>query len=257
LIYLKVPKTSTAFDVISMALHKSRRDQKDRPQNFVLVEETDSTGNSGASGSGASSKGSSTKRQRRALDAKENVYLVTLSWKGAGRLVLEEKHRTNVATSLHPNAFENAHHLTHHANVCETQSDPVGGSSRLSPSTSSTSKMSPNLRRHSRNIVSNVRKFSRSFYGGTPSSSSSSLSVDTFSTKIEVSRAPSSDTDIPTVSIDVDDSDIVTSSRHHASTSSRHHTVTSSSSQPSLSPPLSRSNSRKMSKINLKKLKIW
>ena len=247
--YLQVPKTSTAFDVISMALHKSRRDQKDRPQNFALVEETDSAGSSGTSGSSASGKGSSSKRQRRALDPKENVYLVTLSWKGAGRLVLEEKQRTNVATTLHPNAFENAYHLSQHPNVCETQSDPAGGSSRLSPATSATSKMSPNLRRHSRNIVSNVRKFSRSFYGGTTASnSSSSVETSTFSSKIEVSRAPSSDTDIPTVSIGVDESEIVKIDSV---------VVTSSSSQPSLSPPMSRSNSRKVSKINLKKLKIW
>jgi hypothetical protein len=35
--------------------------------------------------------------------------------------------------------------------------------------------MSPNLRRHSRNLVSNVRKFSRSFYGGSATNSSSSV----------------------------------------------------------------------------------
>ena len=236
-----------------MALHKSRRDETERPENFVLVEETDSAGTSSGTGSGGGGKGSSTKRQRRILDAKENVYLVTLSWKGAGRVVLEEKPRGgNSATSsstLHPNVFENALH----ANVCETMSEPVG---RLSP-VAVTSKMSPSLRRHSRNIVSNVRKFSRSFYGGSTMSSSSSsgggvtssLSVESNVTKIAVSTGPSSDSEIPTVSVDIDiDSDqpVVRPD------------VTSSSSQPSLSPTMSRSGSaRKISKINLKKLKIW
>ena len=253
--WFKVPKTSTAFDVISMALHKSRRDETERPENFVLIEETDAAGTSGGTGSGGGGKGSSTKRQRRTLDAKENVYLVTLSWKGAGRLVLEEKQRGNAssvsssASTLHPNVFENALH----ANVCETMSEPVG---RLSPVTV-TSKMSPNLRRHSRNIVSNVRKFSRSFYGGSTTSSSassglttvtSSISVESNVTKIAVSTGPSSDSEIPTLSVDIDiDSDQPVRPE-----------VTSSSSQPSLSPTMSRSGSaRKMSKINLKKLKIW
>ena len=236
-----------------MALHKSRRDEKERPESFLLIEETDTAGSSSGSGSGGNSKGSSTKRQRRALDAKENVYLVTLSWKGAGRLVLEEKQQqrgvagnaSTTTSSLHPNIFEN----TLHANVCETQSEPIG---RLSPVTPSASKMSPNLRRHSRNLVSNVRKFSRSFYGGSPRPTptptiTSSISVENNVTKIEISRAPSSDTDIPTVSVEPDSDQPVNPE------------VTSSSSQPplSLSPTMSRNNSRKVSKINLKKLKIW
>jgi hypothetical protein len=133
-----------------------------------------------------------------------------------------------------------------HANVCETQSDPIG---RLSPVTM-TSKMSPNLRRHSRNIVSNVRKFSRSFYGGSATSPgvttvTSSVSVESNVTKIAVSTTASSDTEIPTVSVDLD------------SDQPARPEVTSSASQPSLSPTMSRSNSRKMSKLNLKKLKIW
>ena len=226
-----------------MALHKSRRDEKERAENFSLVEETDSAGSTGASGS---SKGSATKRHRRALDPKENVYIVTLSWKGAGRLVLEEKSRPVLMTShsLHPNAFETAYHLSAHASVCETQSDPIGGLSRLAPGGVTSTKMSPNLRRHSRNIVSNVRKFSRSLYGG--SSTSQSVEVSTVRvSRVEVARAQSSDTDIPTVSVSVDPDHVTPTCE----------SVTSSAS--SMSPPLSRNNSRKISKINLKKLKIW
>jgi hypothetical protein len=57
-----------------MALHKSRRDETERAENFVLVEETDAA--PGSSGASVGGKGGSTKRQRRILDAKENVYLV-------------------------------------------------------------------------------------------------------------------------------------------------------------------------------------
>jgi hypothetical protein len=58
------------------------------------------------------------------LDPSENVYLVQLAWKGAGRLILEDKDK-----------FANDHnHLT------ETFSDPLSHQGGLSPS----------LRRHSR-----------------------------------------------------------------------------------------------------------
>jgi len=106
-----------------LALHKSRRDDHEAPENFVLAEETDGAGHSGSSG-GNSSKSNSSKRQRRILEPKENVYLAQLTWKGGARLVLEEKNRI----ALHP-MFDSASH----PNVCETQSDPVGGPNRLMP----------------------------------------------------------------------------------------------------------------------------
>jgi len=57
------------------------------------------------------------------LEAKENVYLVQLSWKGGARLVLEERCRS----------MSNPSDGSHHSNVCETLSDPQGGSNRLTP----------------------------------------------------------------------------------------------------------------------------
>jgi hypothetical protein len=104
-------------------LHKSRRDDHEVPENFVLVEETDAVGHTGASSSN-NAKYNSSKRQRRILEAKENVYLAQLTWKGGARLVLEEKTRI----TFHP-TFDSIYH----PNVCETQSDPLGGSNRLMP----------------------------------------------------------------------------------------------------------------------------
>ena len=63
-------------------------------------------------------------KQRRILDPTENVYLVQLSWKGAGRLILEEKDKIT----------------KEHGLLTETYSDP----------TLSQGGISPSLRRHSR-----------------------------------------------------------------------------------------------------------
>ena len=59
------------------------------------------------------------------MDTTENVYLVQLSWRGAGRLILEEKDKVS----------------NEHGMLTETYSDPVGGQGWSSPS---------NIRRHSR-----------------------------------------------------------------------------------------------------------
>ena len=59
------------------------------------------------------------------MDPTENVYLVQLSWRGAGRLILEEKDKVS----------------NEHGMLTETYSDPIGGQGWSSPS---------NIRRHSR-----------------------------------------------------------------------------------------------------------
>ena len=89
---LQVPKTSTSADVISTALNKSRRDENESAERFVLVEETDLSQdsshhhhpgllaqNSGHGHHGGGSKKSKGKR-RRVLEADENVYLVSPSF---------------------------------------------------------------------------------------------------------------------------------------------------------------------------------
>ncbi len=155
---LQVPKTATCNDVITMALNKSRREENCRPEKFVLVEETDPVPSSMLSGPGSSSGGGgggkkSKEKRKRVLDADENVYLVQLSWKGAGRLILEEKERLLRNGQLY--------HLDHlyannpHLNLSEMHSEPLGGLG---------GKMSPRIRRSSKLIASGVRKISRSFY---------------------------------------------------------------------------------------------
>merc|ERR1719245_2882562 len=87
---LQVAKTSTAQNVICQALNKSRKDsggERRVPEHFVLVEETDCPDHS--------RKANKSNKQRRILDPSENVYLVQLSWKGAGRLILEEKDKVS------------------------------------------------------------------------------------------------------------------------------------------------------------------
>ena len=148
-----------------MALQKSRRGEgdEDRPEKFVLVEETDPpTGNSVLNGPQSGKKGAKGKKKR-VLDSSENVYLVQLAWKGAGRLILEEKEKLLREGQLH---MDLGHHNPH-LNVCETHSDPIGGLSMAG-------KVSPRIRRSSKIIASGVRRISRSFYGGESSSSSSS-----------------------------------------------------------------------------------
>ena len=116
---MQVAKTSTAQNVICQALNKSRKDSGGEPRipgNYVLVEETDSPDQS--------RKANKSNKQRRILDPTENVYLVQLSWKGAGRLILEEKDKIT----------------KEHGLLTETYSDP----------TLSQGGISPSLRRHSR-----------------------------------------------------------------------------------------------------------
>ena len=117
-------KTSTAQNVICQALNKSRKDsggERRIPEHFVLVEETDCPDHS--------RKANKSNKQRRILDPSENVYLVQLSWKGAGRLILEEKDKVS-----------NEHGL-----LTETYSDPL-----------SQGGISPSLRRHSRFVYKNT-----------------------------------------------------------------------------------------------------
>ena len=70
---------------------------------------------------------------KRILDPSENVYLIQLSWKGAGRFILEDKDKL----------------ANEHGTLSETYSEPLGANAGLSPS----------LRRHSRYI----RTYSNSF----------------------------------------------------------------------------------------------
>jgi phosphatidylinositol phospholipase C epsilon len=150
---LRVPRISTAADVIVTALNKSRGgsrivDAKD----FVLIEETevvagslDSRRRPGASGGGGSGK---KQLVQRVLAEDENVYLVQSSWAGGGKLTLLEREK-NLARlrSLDP-----------HPSIRETQSDPC-------PRTSVTG--SPRMRRPN-NLVGRVRRFSRSLYAEAP-----------------------------------------------------------------------------------------
>ena len=64
---------------------------------------------------------------KRILDPSENVYLIQLSWKGAGRFILEDKDKL----------------ANEHGTLSETYSEPLGANAGLSPS----------LRRHSRYLL--------------------------------------------------------------------------------------------------------
>ena len=167
---LQVPRTSTATDVITLALSKSRRgedvgedDEELRPEKYVLVEETDPPAvlqNYSGNSNGKKGKG----KRKRVLDNTENVYLVQLAWKGAGRLILEKKEKLLRDGQFFLDVPGNSH-----LNVCETQSDPLSGLHLAG-------KVSPRLRRSSKMIASGVRRISRSFYGGDNSNSSSNSS---------------------------------------------------------------------------------
>ena len=95
---------------------------------------------------------------------------VQLAWKGAGRLILEEKEKLLREGLLYPTAgLHSPRHLhgdlllSHnpHLSLAEMHSEPfaasAGGHSR---------GMSPSIRRSSKMIASGVRKISRSFYLG-------------------------------------------------------------------------------------------
>ena len=118
-------KTSTVKDVIIQALAKNRKDSGDAearksPEEYVLVEEIDVPE--------SSRKANKCSKLKRIIDPSENVYLIQLSWKAAGRFILEEKDK-----------LANEHGL-----LTETYSEPVQPGSGLSPS----------LRRHSRYALS-------------------------------------------------------------------------------------------------------
>jgi len=132
---LQVAKTSSVKDVIVQALAKNRKDsESDRksPEDYVLVEEIDVLD--------SSRKANKSNKMKRIIDPSENVYLIQLSWKGAGRFILEDKDKL----------------ANEHGTLTETYSEPLGAKAGLSPS----------LRRQSRIIASGVRRLSRSFYGG-------------------------------------------------------------------------------------------
>ena len=75
----------------------------------------------------SSRKANKSNKQKRILDPSENVYLIQLSWKGAGRFILEDKDKLT----------------NEHGPLSETYSEPLGANAGLSPS----------LRRHSRFVL--------------------------------------------------------------------------------------------------------
>ena len=122
---LQVAKASTVKDVIVQALAKNRKDSADvedrkQPDDYVLVEEIDLE----------STRQNKNKKVKRMIDPSENVYLIQLSWKGAGRFILEEKDKL----------------ASEHGLLTETYSDPSATSNNLN----SGGGLSPSLRRHSR-----------------------------------------------------------------------------------------------------------
>lgn len=93
---------------------------------------------------------------------------VQLAWKGAGRLILEEKEKLLREGLLYPTAgLHSPRHLhgdlllSHnpHLSLAEMHSEPFGASA------GGHRGMSPSIRRSSKMIASGVRKISRSFYG--------------------------------------------------------------------------------------------
>ena len=122
-----VSKSSTAADVIKLALQHGRRNLTDHP-DFVLVEEVELK----------DFKKKGKKLVHRIVNNDENLYLVQSCWKDSGKLTLMEKKETGIKLKG----------LEVHQSIRETQSDPV---------------QSPRLRRPN-NLVNRVRRFSRSIY---------------------------------------------------------------------------------------------
>lgn len=109
-------------------------------------------------------------KDQRELESDENIYLVQASWKdSAGKLTLMEKKKSMI---------------THHPNIRETQSDPIS---------------SPRLRRPN-NLVSRVRRFSRSLYqsgvGGFGGVSEGQIVEGQPQTPMEIVRESLSDGDV-------------------------------------------------------------
>ena len=146
---LRVPRTSTAADVIATALNKTRGAVRGDPKNFVLVEETEAS----APPDPRRRTGGSGKKQlvQRLLSEDENVYLVQSSWAGGGKLTLLEREKNLVRLRA----------LDPHPSIRETQSDPCPRSS------TSGAPGSPRMRRPN-NLVGRVRRFSRSLYAEAP-----------------------------------------------------------------------------------------
>lgn len=113
-------KTSTVKDVIAQALAKNRKDSEGErrkgAEDYVLVEEVDVLDTSAR-------KSNKYNKVKRIIDPSENVYLIQLSWKGAGRFILEDKDKL----------------ANEHGPLTESYSEPLGPSG-----------LSPSLRRHSR-----------------------------------------------------------------------------------------------------------
>jgi phosphatidylinositol phospholipase C epsilon len=147
---LRVPRISTAADVIATALNKSRGNTRLDPKNFVLVEETETVT---TPADPRRRTGGSGKKQlvQRLLAEDENVYLVQSSWLGGGKLTLLEREKN--LTRLRA--------LDPHPSIRETQSDPCPRSSI------SGVPGSPRMRRPN-NLVGRVRRFSRSLYADSP-----------------------------------------------------------------------------------------
>jgi len=125
-----VNKSSTAEDLVKLAVERGRREDE-HGRGFALVEETEVVDL-------RSKKGKKIKEQR-VLDIDDNIYLIQSNWREqSGKLILMEKDKC----TMRPKSYEL------HPSIRETQSDPVS---------------SPRLRRPN-NLVSRVRRFSRSLY---------------------------------------------------------------------------------------------
>merc|ERR1719454_542527 len=121
-----VNKSSTAGDIIKLALEKRNCDKSENAADFVLIEEIEIK------------KGKGKKLVHRMLNTDENVYLVQNSWKDSGKLTLTEREKVLVKLEG----------LDPHPSIRETQSAPVS---------------SPRLRRPN-GLVNRVRRLSRSIY---------------------------------------------------------------------------------------------
>ena len=129
-----VNKSSTAGDIIKLALEKRQGDQVTkelRVEDFALVEEIELK----------DPKKKNKRLRHRIMNNDDNVYLVQNSWKGSGKLTLTERDKIYLK-------FKG---LDHHPSIRETQSDPV---------------FSPRTRRRN-GLVSRVRRLSRNIVGGT------------------------------------------------------------------------------------------
>ncbi|XP_071091113.1 1-phosphatidylinositol 4,5-bisphosphate phosphodiesterase epsilon-1-like [Haliotis cracherodii] len=88
----KAPVTSTAQDIITQAMMKSRRANTDDPRNFVLVEELEIQ-SANESQSGTSRRKGSERCESRVLADDENVHQVQTEWKTNGRFMLVSREK--------------------------------------------------------------------------------------------------------------------------------------------------------------------